>query len=254
MLSRRALTFGVPLFGATVIGQKAYAQPSGQTIGVDAEFDQLPLPPLSTLDDPEVYGYRKPNAEQMAKAKNILDSTPKGATPYAIAKSFIDRYSQSDPGAISQWPAPAAWNPVVKEFFSATSLRAQNDMINWCAAFANWCIERNNKKGTDSASSQSFVNSGKFLKINTPTQGDLVVFTCYDKQSGKTLGLGHVAFFESSLGNDQIMVVGGNQSADGHSSIISERRFSTKPFDSHRHVGEEYVPCTFALNSFLKVA
>ena len=253
MLSRRALAVGAPI-AALVLGTRlSFAQEAELVIGTDVGFDQLPLPPLVSLDDPQVYGYKKPTADQLAKAQKIMDETPKGPHPYDVAKSFIDRFAQLDPNAIAQWPAPASWNPLVKGFFDATSLRAQNDMINWCAAFVNWCIERNNIKGTDSASSQSFVTSGRYGSTDTPSRGDLVVFTCYDKQSGKSLGLGHVAFFEQDLGESKIRVIGGNQSADGHSSIISRRDYNTSPFDSHRHVGDEYVPCTFALNRYLKV-
>jgi uncharacterized protein (TIGR02594 family) len=187
------------------------------------------------------------------KAQEIIDATPKGPTPFVIAKSFVDRFAKTDPEAISQWPAPKNWNPLVKGFFSATSLRVNNDMIDWCAAFVNWCIERNNIKGTNSAASQSFVTAGLYQKVQQPTQGNLVVFTCYDKQSGKNLGIGHVAFYEAPAGEDRIRVIGGNQSADGHSSIISERTFLTTPFEVRRHVGGEYVPCIYKLNSFLTV-
>lgn len=254
MLSRRALAIGAPAVAIAFKTSLSFAEAAELVIGTDVGFDQLPLPPLVSLDDPQPYGYDKPTADQLARAQKIVDETPKGPHPYDVANSFIKRFFQDDPDAIAQWPAPASWNPLVKGFFDATSLRAQNDMINWCAAFVNWCIERNNIKGTDSASSQSFVTSEKFGSTATPSRGDLVVFTCYDKQSGKSLGLGHVAFFEQDLGDSKIRVIGGNQSADGHSSIISRRVFSTKPFDSHRHVGDEYIPCTFALNKYLKVA
>ena len=254
MLSRRALVVGAPVAALAFGTRLSCAQTAEPVIGTEVGFYQLPLPPLASLDDQEVYGYNKPTADQLARAQKIVDETPKGPRPYDVAKSFIDRFSQTDPDAIAQWPAPAAWNPLVKGFFDATSLRVKDDMVNWCAAFVNWCIARNNMKGTDSASSQTFITSGKFSSTDTPSRGDLVVFTCYDKQSGKSLGLGHVAFFEEDLGGSKIRVIGGNQSADGHSSIISRRDFSTKPFDSHRHVGDEYVACTFSLNKYLKVA
>jgi hypothetical protein len=90
-------------------------------------------------------------------------------------------------------------------------------------------------------------------RVEKPTQGNIVVFTCYDKSSGKNLGLGHVAFFKEVTGSNTIRVIGGNQSADGHKSIISERQFLTTPFDVGRHVGGEYVPCTYKLNGYFIV-
>jgi uncharacterized protein (TIGR02594 family) len=255
MISRRDVSVSLLALPLIFRSSSACADPDDDpTVGKDAGFEQLVMPRIETLDDAELFGFSKPNAEQLAKAKQIIDETPKGPSAYAIGKSFVDRFFQKDPEAISQWPAPSAWNPVVKEFFSATSLRANNDMIDWCAAFVNWCIERNNKKGTNSAASQSFVTKDLYRKTDQPKEGDLVVFTCYEKQSGRNLGLGHVAFFKEALGNDVIRVIGGNQSADGHKSIISPRKFLTTPFDVKRHVGSEYVACVYKLNSFLVVA
>jgi uncharacterized protein (TIGR02594 family) len=255
MLSRRDFSISLVVLPLAFHPSGAFAQPSDDPIvGKDTGFEQLTMPPIESLDDPELFGYSKPTADQLAKAKQIIDDTPKGPTPYAIAKSFVDRFFEKDPEAISQWPAPAAWNPLVKEFFSATSLRVNNDMVDWCAAFVNWCIERNNKKGTNSAGSQSFVTKDIYKKTDQPKEGNLVVFTCYEKQSGKNLGIGHVTFFSEALGGDVIRVIGGNQSADGHKSIISSRKFLTTPFDVKRHVGGEYIPCVYKLNSFLMIS
>jgi uncharacterized protein (TIGR02594 family) len=254
LLSRKDFLLTLGTLPLAFYARAALADDLDPVVGRDVRFEQLAMPPIETLDDAELFGYKPPTAAQLQKAQQIIDSTPKGPTPFDIAKSFVDRFFESDPEAISQWPSPSSWNPLVKEFFSATSLRANNDMIDWCAAFVNWCIERNNKKGTNSAASQSFVNQGLYKKTDQPKRGDLVVFTCYDKQSGKNLGLGHVAFFQESLANNQIQVIGGNQSANGHSSIISPRKFLTTPFNVYRHVGGEYVPCVYRLNSFLVIA
>lgn len=253
MLSRRDLSLLLLASPLAMDPSAGLASPSDPVVGQDVGFEQLTFPPFDALDQPELFGYSPATAAQREKAQRIIEATPKGPTPFAIAKSFIDRFANADPDAISQWPAPKTWNPLVKEFFSATSLRVNNDMVDWCAAFVNWCIERNSIKGTNSARSQSFVEANVYKKIDQPAQGNLVVFTCYDKQSGNKLGIGHVAFFETALGNNQIRVIGGNQSADGHSSIISERTFLTTPFEVRRHVGAEYVPCIYRLNSFLAV-
>ncbi len=252
-LSRRHLA-ALLLASPLVINSKAgWSDQNDPIVGRDVAFAQLTFPPFAALDAAQRFGYSAPSARQRSKAQIIIDATPTGPSPYAIAESFIDRFGRTDPDAISQWPAPKAWNPLIREFFSATSLRANNDMIDWCAAFVNWCIERNNNKGTNSAGSQSFVTSGLYRKTQQPSQGNVVVFTCYNRQTGASLGLGHVGFFKSFDSQDRVRVLGGNQSSDGRSSIICERQYLTTPFNVTRHVNGVAVPCIYRLNSFLVV-
>jgi uncharacterized protein (TIGR02594 family) len=220
-------------------------------------FDQLIYPPLGAINQPEKFGYAKPTQAQRDKAAKIINETPKGPNPLAIARSFSERFGESDPRAISQWPAPDAWNPLVVEFFKSTASPANNDMVAWCAAFANWCIERNGRTGTRSAASQSFVdpkNAKYFKKINDPDFGDLVVWTCYDDKSGKSLGLGHVAFVTGKPSGDSVPTISGNTSDDNHYSIIVEKPFSTKDRKVYRTVNGTKVLSVMKLNSFLRMA
>jgi uncharacterized protein (TIGR02594 family) len=253
MISRRQMGMAILAAPMIIRAKSGFAQDIQNVIGEDQEFIQLDLPSIASLDGSTKYGYFQPTEAQKLKAAKVLSEAKKGPTPFAIAKDLVDRYYATDPDMISQWPAPQSWNPVVKDFFTATSLRASNDMIDWCAAFVNWCIERNGKTGTNSAASQSFITSGKYKKVTVPQPGDLVVFTCYDKATNKNLGIGHVAFFNSDLGNNRISVIGGNQSADGRSSIICEKFYRTTPFDVKRHVNGVYVPCIYRINSYLEI-
>jgi uncharacterized protein (TIGR02594 family) len=226
---------------------------NSQTSRTDEEsFDQLVYPPLETLENPELFGYKPATEAQKRKAQEIVDGTPKGPKPIDIAQSLVDRFYDKEPDAISQWPAPASWNPLIVEFFKATSTPANSDMIPWCAAFANWCIERSRRNGSRSASSQSFL-SKDFMQTDDPRAGDLAIFTCYDNSSGKSLGLGHATFFKERLSQNRIKVVGGNQSRDRHSSVICETEFSTTDHDARRHVGDKYVPCTMRLNTYIRI-
>jgi uncharacterized protein (TIGR02594 family) len=246
MISRRTAMLGLissPILASAKSGFEELTR---------ATFDQLTYPPFEALAAPELFGYKPATDEQKAKADEIVRTTPKGPKPLDIAQSFIDRFYKADPEAISQWPAPSSWNPLIVEFFSATTLHADNDMIAWCAAFANWCIERSGRNGSKSASSQSFLDKPNFRMVNTPQAGDLAVFTCYEIQAGRDLGLGHVGFFRRSLSDGRLLVVGGNQSSDGHSSIISEVPFAVSSF-VRRHAGDEYIPCTMKLNTFIRV-
>lgn len=248
MLNRRAVGLGLMMAPSLLISGRSF----GQTTEEEESFEQLTFPPISALDQPGLFGYKPATQAQIDKARLIVNNTPRGPAPIDIAKSFITRFSNTDAEAISQWPSPASWNPLVVEFFRSTNTKANNDMIAWCAAFANWCIERAGQAGSKSASSQSFL-SRNFKKTDIPKRGDLAIFTCFDSQ-GRSLGLGHVTFFESRVDDRRISVVGGNQSVHGHSSIISASSFPSYDRPVRRTVGSRRVPCTMRLNTFVSLS
>ena len=255
MISRRIMALGLAAAAPSIL---RISKALGQDDEAKAEsFVQLIYPPLEALSQPENFGYLEPDQAQKDKVDRIINETPKGPTPLAIARSFIDRFATSDPGAISQWPAPDSWNPLIVRFFQSTSMNVANDMVAWCAAFANWCIERNNKTGTRSASSQSFVdprNAKYFPRTNDPQQGDLAVWTCYDAQSGNSLNLGHVAFVSDKPSGNSVLTISGNTSRDNHYSIIAEKPFATKDREVYRTVNGARVPTVMKLNAYLKIA
>lgn len=224
---------------------------SGQSLP-DTTEDPLTYPPFDALTEPEQFGYAKATKEQREKALTIINGTPFGPQPVDAAASLVNRYFVNDPDAISQWPVPKPWNPLIVAFFSATSTPANNDMTPWCAAFVNWCLERCNRIGSRSASSQSFL-SKDFTKVSDPKSGDLAVFTCYDLTTNKSLDIGHVCFFKEKLAENRIKVVGGNQSQDGHYSIISESEFTTTDHRTKRRINNTYVPCVRRLNTFIRI-
>ncbi|CDX58798.1 exported hypothetical protein [Mesorhizobium plurifarium] len=249
MLSRRRLLVsGVFAASAALMGRTRAQTTTDEASG---PFDQLIYPPIEAIDAPEQFGYQPATAAQKEKAREIIQQTPKGPEPIDIAQSFIDRFSNSDPDAISQWPAPQNWNPLIVSFFNeATTLHVNNDMVEWCAAFANWCIKRAGKTGSNSASSQSFLDRA-FDKTNNPKRGNLAIFTCFEKSSNRSLGIGHVAFVQSPPAAGVIQLLGGNTSKDGHSSIICQKPFSTAPREIRRHVNGIYVPCIMRLNTYV---
>lgn len=247
MLTRRAA--GLGLLAAPLIGtlpRAAWAQDDQQGL------DQLEYPPFELIGAPSLFGYEPATAVEIAKAKLIVNNTRKGPAPIDVAKHFVVRFAASDPEAIAQWPRPSRWNPLIVEFFNATSTKANSDMVAWCAAFANWCIERAGRKGTRSASSQSFLSSG-LKKTQSPRRGDLAVWTCYDSRN-RSLGLGHVAFFEGPGDGKTVDVIGGNQSKDGHSSIISARAYPVFDRKVTRGIGGKRVPCTMKFNTYLALS
>lgn len=225
--------------------------------------DQLEFPDYNSIDDPVSFGFGEPSHEQIDRAAAVIremdDLISKSAprmSPVDVAASFISRYA-NEPEIISQWPAPSAWNPLVVAYLRSTGYPAHNDMIAWCAAFVNWCIEHSlGKQHTSgSASSQSFLGNPRFRTTSTPARGDLAVFTVYDKQTGRPLSppLGHVAFVSAPPAASSVTVLGGNQSANGHSSIISEKSFPTTPFPARRHIDGRYVACKMQLNKYMSI-
>lgn len=249
MITRRQLI--VSTCASIAVGRTGLKVSHAQEQPID--FEQLIFPPIEAIDNPEPFGFNRPNAEEREKAQEVIRTTPKGPKPIDVAESFITRYYANDKKAISQWPPPNSWNPLIVEFFSATSLRVNNDMIAWCAAFVNWCLERSGRTGSRSAASQSFLDERNFKRTDAPKKGDLVIWTCYDNVTGKSLGLGHVAFAKDKPSNGKIQVIGGNQSTERHSSIISDIPFSIEDRSVKRRVGSEYVRCTMKLNTYISI-
>jgi hypothetical protein len=108
---------------------------------------RITYPPLEALSEPQEFGYCEPTEEEKRIADQVLKGAPSAPRPIDIAKSLVDRYFRSHPKWISQFPAPKSWNPIIVEFFTKTGTPQNNDMTPWCAAFANWCIERANRNG-----------------------------------------------------------------------------------------------------------
>jgi uncharacterized protein (TIGR02594 family) len=258
MISRRHFTTaaligsvagGLPTYSGLAGAQDMQVEPGGE------EELQLIDPPIESIDQPATFGYKPATPDEIAAVDKIISET-KGSTPYEVALSFVRRFYQHDRDVISQWPAPAHWNPLIVRFFrDATSLKANNDMVDWCAAFVNWCVKKAGKHSTNSAASQSFLspaNKSYFKKTSSPQTGNLVVFTCFD-MSGRTLGLGHVGFYVAPSGDKEITVLSGNTAHDGRSSLICIKPYTTMDRNVYRTVKGRRVPCVMKLNSYMEI-
>jgi uncharacterized protein (TIGR02594 family) len=98
------------------------------------------------------------------------------------------------------------FNPRIVEYFSATSLKVQDDRVSWDSAFVGWVLRQHGVVGTGSGSSRSWLNWGH--GINPPEPGCIAVFWLRAPDDLH----GHVAFFISA-DEDHITVLGGNQIA-----------------------------------------
>lgn len=94
-------------------------------------------------------------------------------------------------------------NPRIVEYHQATSLKAKDDEVAWCSAFANWVMKQAGIKGTDSAAARSWLGWGTALKA--PRSGCVAVFSRPPESWS-----GHVAFYVDETPT-HVRVLGGNQ-------------------------------------------
>ena len=95
-------------------------------------------------------------------------------------------------------------NPEIIKYFSATNINTKSDGTYWCAAYANWCLQKGGVNGTGTAWGPDFESWGQ--ELSDPANGALAVF--------KT---GHVGFVVGKNG-DNLLILHGNWS---HSVTIS---------------------------------
>lgn len=103
--------------------------------------------------------------------------------------------------------AGSADNPRIVEYHKSTTLHssyAKHDETPWCSSFVNWCMEKSNYEGTDSAWARSWANWGQ--RLATSRRGCVAVFKRPPDPNS-----GHVGFYISETAN-HIRLLGGNQS------------------------------------------
>lgn len=155
----------------------------------------------------------------MTDTKKVEVAKP--LTPYQIAQKELGQ---------KEIPGPKS-NPRIIAYHQATTLKAKDEAVPWCASFMSWCIDTAKKQGwvgpesTKAAWARSYLSWGKSVKKN-PQIGDVCVFT-----RGKSKSQGHVAFFAGwTRGGTRIRTLGGNQgdavnySEYSKSSLLDIRR------------------------------
>jgi uncharacterized protein (TIGR02594 family) len=166
-------------------------------------------------------------------AFEILNDAPTGKRPFEVATYF----KESVPTRFQEaWPESDA-NPVIVKFFYDLKQTPAGDTTPWCAAFVNWCLGRSNIKGTNSASSQSFIDQHWGNEIwkagdGTPSaakSGDIAVFKHRSDPAH-----GHVAFFNrvDPSQSGHIEVLGGNQLKRVGRTIIHLIDYASMPIES----------------------
>lgn len=119
----------------------------------------------------------------------------------------------------------------------------------WCASFANFCLKSASVPYEASASSQFPVSSKKFIKIDKPVYGALMVLRNYVKATGKFAGTGHVTFVYGKTSGGKIAGIGGNQ---GDQIKVSEyatagvsANFVLKGVPMQQKFHAFYIPATY---------
>lgn len=171
-------------------------------------------------------GNLRPAVADEQRARQILAAAPTGEDILAIATYFegLAEVATSGYRFNEDWPRHQAYNPLIFEFFRATSPdhweESIGDATHWCAAFVNWCLGRSGRQGTGHAGTRSFRRYVQDAKLANP--GDVVVFADVDAQ-GRLLSSGHVGLFVRQ-GPDTVTVLGGNQVPEKPERLENSRR------------------------------
>lgn len=99
-------------------------------------------------------------------------------------------------------PGPAS-NPRVIEYHKSTTLKATDDAVPWCSAFACWCMEETGIRSPRSARARDWLTWG--VELKEPLHGCIVVL-----KRGSNPAQGHVGFYLASS-SIRVLVLGGNQ-------------------------------------------
>lgn len=132
-------------------------------------------------------------------------------------------------------------NSKIVEYHQATNLKAKDDETAWCSSFVNWCLKEAGLAYTKSAAAISFEKYGIKVTKNNVQQGDIVVFK---RGAGKNASWQrHVGFFAGQRrninGQDQILILGGNQS-----NKVSYQWYSTKRITALRRPEGQEITST----------
>jgi uncharacterized protein (TIGR02594 family) len=119
----------------------------------------------------------------------------------------------------------------------------------WCASFVNYCLMESGSLYMKSASSQFPVHSRKFVRIEEPVYGALMVLRNYCADTGEFVGTGHVTFVYGRTNDGKIAGLGGNQGDTVRISVYAQSGISSR-FTLHRRAMHQkffafYIPASY---------
>jgi uncharacterized protein (TIGR02594 family) len=134
----------------------------------------------------------------------ITSTNVRGSQPFQqVASQLVGMSEGANSAAISQF------------IRQACGINVDPRVTPWCAGFVNGVLGAQGIKGTGSLAARSFLNFGN--ATDNPKPGDIVVLG-----RGGDPSKGHVGFFQGYDANGRILVLGGNQGADGRVSVSAQ--------------------------------
>lgn len=107
-------------------------------------------------------------------------------------------------------------NPRIVEYHKATTLKATQDEVPWCASYLCWCLEQAGVNSTASAAARSYLKWGQSLTLDNWKLGAVAVFS-----RGANPASGHVGFVLDFYGG-MLDIISGN-----HSNRVRISKFGT---------------------------
>ncbi len=128
---------------------------------------------------------------------------------------------------------------ITDNYHKLTGSKASLGSTAWCASFANYCLKESGydySKSFTKSSQFPVYDKTKFIEIENPVYGALMVFRTYVESSDEFTGNGHVTFVYGKTSNGDIAGLGGNQGgkAYGGGTIKLSMYSTTKPTSKFR--------------------
>lgn len=128
---------------------------------------------------------------------------------------------------------------ITDNYHKLTGSKASLGSTAWCASFANYCLKESGydySKSFTKSSQFPVYDKTKFIEIENPVYGALMVFRTYVESSDEFTGSGHVTFVYGKTSNGDIAGLGGNQGgkAYGGGTIKLSMYSTTKPTSKFR--------------------
>jgi uncharacterized protein (TIGR02594 family) len=219
----------------------------GQVIGIYGPVKPLPAPPQAPARPSG--SKEKPPA---AATESVRSKNGEGA-PVAL----IPVNQKEAPWMVSAIAEAKTWAGKKEDVITKTTNYHKKiggagnlEKTPWCASFVNFCLKESNTPYEASQSSQFPVSSKKFIKIDKPVYGALMVLRNYFAEDDKSNGTGHVTFVYGKTANGRIAGLGGNQGDSIKLSAYASKGvssfFTLKGKKMKQCFHGFYIPATYA--------
>lgn len=122
----------------------------------------------------------------------------------------------------------------IKEFLKVGGGLSASETVAWCAAYANYCLQKAGVQGTRSAAARSFLNWGQQLPLTNIPFGAIVVFA-----GSRGPSSGHVAFCLKDNGST-VQCIGGNQTTQDGKKFDTGGMVTSTNFKRDKIIGVRF--------------